>query len=45
MNTTVNGRRVYILAIDSDPAAQVWVVFADNPDEQAFVMRSQIVGL
>ena len=44
MNTahTVAGRPVQILAIDADPSALVWIVFCDNPDEEAFVTRAQL---
>ena len=32
-----SGRRVRVIARDSDPTARVHVVFLDNPDEDAFV--------
>ena len=36
------GREVYILALDSDPQALVWVSYLDNPDQDAMVPRSDL---
>ena len=35
-------REATVLAIDADPAAHVWIVYADNPDEDAMVHRSEL---
>jgi len=53
MNTTTNelrpGARVFqgpreatVLAVDSDPEAHVWIVHAEDPDEDAFVHRADL---
>ena len=35
-------REATVLAVDADPEAHVWIVFADNPDEDAMVHRSDL---
>jgi D-serine deaminase-like pyridoxal phosphate-dependent protein len=35
-------REATVLAVDEDPAAHVWIVFVDNPDEDAMVHRSEL---
>jgi len=41
---TATGRKVFILSLDADPAALVWVSYADNPDADAFLRRDQIAA-
>jgi hypothetical protein len=43
------GTRVYhgpreatVLSVDADPTAHVWIVYADNPDEDAMVHRADL---
>lgn len=43
------GSRVYhgsreaaVLSVDADPTAHVWIVYADNPDEDAIVHREEL---
>lgn len=37
-----NGRPVRILATDSDPRAAWWIVYEDAPDQDAFVLHSEL---
>lgn len=39
---TYDGQAVEVLAVDADPAADVWVAFLSNPDQDAFVPRSAL---
>lgn len=36
------GRKVEVLGVDSDERAPVWVYFLDNPDQDAFPLRSEL---
>ena len=35
-------REASVLAVDADPTAHVWIVYADNPDEDSMVHRSEL---
>lgn len=41
---TYQGARVRILAVDSDPTAAVQVVYLDDPDRDAFALRSELTA-
>ncbi|QZD99180.1 hypothetical protein SEA_CAPTAINREX_52 [Microbacterium phage CaptainRex] len=54
MNTAANitkwailnykGQQVEVLAVDSDPAADVWVKLLSDPDKSFFVPRSALTA-
>jgi len=37
-----SGKKVRVLAADSDPTALVWIAFVDEPDRDDFVPRSDL---
>jgi len=39
---TPTGRKVQVLSMDSDPSCLVWVFFCDNPEQDAFVPRTEL---
>lgn len=41
---TPSGRRVRVIAVDSDPRATVWVCFLDDPDQDRFVPRNELAS-
>lgn len=38
-------REATVLALDAEPDAQVWIIYADDPDEGAFVHRDDLSAL
>ncbi len=35
-------REATVLAVDADPAAHVWIVYRDDPDQDAMVHREEL---
>lgn len=44
MTLKETGEKVRIIAVDSDPRANVWVCFLADPDRQAFVKREELAA-
>lgn len=42
MNVRIDGRPYWVLAVDTDPTALVWVVSSEDPDADRLVRREQI---
>lgn len=39
-----NGRAVRIISQDTEPSCYVWIVYLDNPDQDDFVLASDLIA-